>query len=63
LQIPMQDEHVDTLGGWYFIRDSELRLNHFVEYEGYEFRIKQKQGLVLQYIEIKKIDEAISDAV
>lgn len=56
LQIPMKDDHVDTLGGWYFVRDSELKTNHTIEYGGYDFSIKQKHGLVLQYIEVKKMD-------
>jgi len=54
LQIPLENENVDTLGGWIFAQNTDLDVNKVINHEGFIFTIKQKKGLVLQFIEVKK---------
>ena len=54
LTLVEENPEIDTLGGWYFTKDIELDLTSFIDYEGYRFKIYQKDGMQLHYIEIKK---------
>lgn len=54
LNIPLENENVDTLGGWVFAQNTDLDINKVITHEGYNFVIKQKKGLVLQFIEVRK---------
>lgn len=54
LQISLENDNVDTLGGWIFAQNTDLDLNKVITHEGYAFTIKQKKGLVLKFIEVKK---------
>lgn len=54
LNIPLENENVDTLGGWIFAQNTDLDINKVIAHEGYNFAIKQKKGLVLQFIEVRK---------
>jgi len=59
LQIPLENDNVDTLGGWIFAQNNDLDVNHVISHEGYAFSIKQKKGLVLKFIEVKKEPAAV----
>jgi len=68
LHITMENDNVDTLGGWLFAQNSDLDVNKVLHHEGYSFAIKQKKGLVLQFIEVRKqqsapATEAVEEAV
>ena len=54
LGIPLDNEAIDTIGGWYFTQDVDLDLSKSIYYEGYVFTVKEKDGHHIQYIEIKK---------
>lgn len=60
LTIPLEDENIDTLGGWVFAQNSDLEKDKVIEHEGYAFTIKQKKGLVLQFIEVKRLQPFIA---
>lgn len=55
LQVPIENENVDTLGGWIFAQNADLDKDKVIHHEGYAFSIKQKKGLVLQFIEVKQL--------
>lgn len=54
LEISLENDNVDTLGGWIYTQNTDLEKDMVIDYEGYQFSIKQKKGLVLQFIEVKK---------
>lgn len=54
LQIEIDNNDVDTIGGWYFAQDMDLDLSKSIFHQGYEFSIKEKDGHHIQYIEVKK---------
>lgn len=54
LNIEMDNSDVDTLGGWYYSQDMELKQDYIIEHAGYTFSIHEIDGLQLRYIEIKQ---------
>ena len=54
LNIDIDNEDVDTIGGWYFTNDIDLKDDHMIEHAGYTFSIYEKEGHQLQFIEAKK---------
>lgn len=56
LYIDLENDAVDTIGGWYFTQDIELDLTKSIKFQGYTFSIKEKDGHQLQYIEVKKAE-------
>ena len=54
LNIEMNNSDVDTLGGWYYSQDMELKQDFIIEHAGYTFSIHEIDGLQLRYIEIKQ---------
>lgn len=55
LNINLDNEDVDTIGGWYFTNDIDLKDDYVIEHEGYMFSIYERDGHQLQFIEVKKI--------
>jgi len=58
LFIDLEEESVDTIGGWYYTQDMDLDLDKTIYYQGYAFSIKEKEGHQIRYIEIKKSETA-----
>ena len=56
LYIDLENDAVDTIGGWYFTQDIELDMTKSIYFQGYAFSIKEKDGHQLQYIEVKKAE-------
>ncbi|QCR32732.1 hemolysin family protein [Lysinibacillus sp. SGAir0095] len=54
LNIEMNNPDVDTLGGWYYSQDVELKQGNIIEHGGYTFSIHEIDGLQIRYIEIKQ---------
>ncbi|MDN4493460.1 hemolysin family protein [Ureibacillus aquaedulcis] len=54
LKIEIDNPDVDTLGGWYYSQDVELKQENVIEHAGYTFSIHEIDGLQLRYIEIKQ---------
>lgn len=54
LQIDMVNTDLDTLGGWYYSQDMDLKRDNVIEHEGYSFSINEIDGVQLRYIEIKQ---------
>ncbi len=54
LNIDIANPDVDTLGGWYYSQDVELKQENIIEHGGYTFSIHEMDGLQLRYIEIKQ---------
>lgn len=54
LGIDIQDEDIDTLGGWILTENYEAKQGDIIEFEGFEFIIKEIEDLHVKYIEVKK---------
>lgn len=54
LNIDLEHEDVDTIGGWYFTHNIELNEDEVFEHAGYTFSIFEKNGHQLHFIEVKK---------
>ena len=54
LNIDIENPDVDTLGGWYYSQDMDLKHDNAIEHAGYTFSIHEIDGLQLRYIEIKQ---------
>ncbi|WP_407951434.1 hemolysin family protein [Peribacillus psychrosaccharolyticus] len=55
LDIPLPEEDIDTLGGWILTGRYDVAIGDKVEYEGYEFTVKEMDGHHVLYIEANKL--------
>ncbi|MCG7317551.1 MULTISPECIES: hemolysin family protein [Brevibacillus] len=58
----MDDEDVDTIAGWMLMQNPDLRKNVPIIYEGYEFRILEKDVNHIKRVEIKPVAEPETEA-
>ncbi|MDZ5470148.1 hemolysin family protein [Bacillus sp. 31A1R] len=54
LGITLEEDEVDTIGGWLLTQRFDLEQEDFIEEEGYMFIVKEIEGHHIKYIEIKK---------
>ena len=54
LHIDIEADGIDTIGGWYFTNDMELDDKNQLYYDGYIFSIYERDGMQLQYLEVRK---------
>ncbi|WP_020063367.1 hemolysin family protein [Bacillus sp. 123MFChir2] len=52
----IDEVEVDTIGGWVMTQNHEIQEGQFVETEGYEFKVLEKDAHQIKRIEIRKID-------
>lgn len=53
----IEDEDIDTIGGWFMTQNFDAEVGDIINAEGYEFKIKEVDGHHIQYIEITKLPE------
>jgi CBS domain containing-hemolysin-like protein len=62
LNIEINDEDVDTIGGWFLTENFEAKQGDTIHFEGYEFKVLEMEDHHIDYIEVKKIvEKAIPD--
>lgn len=54
LSLNINDEDVDTIGGWVLTENYEAKQGDIIEYENFDFIIKEMEDLHVKYIEVKK---------
>ncbi len=54
LNIELENPDVDTIGGWYFSQDMDLNQQSDIEYEGFTFKIFEKEDHHIRFIEVKQ---------
>ena len=62
----LSDEEIDTIGGWIFTQNYEVKVGDSIEVEGYNFMIKEMEGHQILFIEVTKSEkpaEVILDQV
>lgn len=52
----IEEEDVDTIGGWIMMQNHEIEEGQCVEAEGYEFKVLEKDAYQIKRVEIRKID-------
>lgn len=55
LDLNINDEDVDTIGGWILTENYEIKLGESIIIEPYEFKIIEMEDHHIKYIEVKKI--------
>jgi CBS domain containing-hemolysin-like protein len=56
LDLHMDDEDVDTIGGWILTQNHEIEEGQSIEVDGYEFKVLSKDSHQIKSVEIKKVD-------
>lgn len=51
----LEEEDVDTIGGWFLTQKFDVHKGDTIEIDGYSFEIKENEGHHILYIEVKKI--------
>src|SRR5690606_29160252 len=55
LNININDEDVDTIGGWFLTENFEAKQSDSIIFDDYEFKILEMEDHHIDYIEVKKI--------
>ncbi|PFX63714.1 hypothetical protein COL35_26380 [Bacillus toyonensis] len=53
----IEEEDVDTIGGWIMMQNHEIEEGQHVEAEGYEFKVLEKDAYQIKRVEIRKIEQ------
>lgn len=53
----INDEDIDTIGGWFLTQRFDAVEGDSIDYEGYQFTIKEQDGHHIHYLEIQKLPE------
>ncbi len=54
----IEEDDVDTIGGWIMMQNHEIEEGQHVEAEGYEFKVLEKRRLPnLNVLKIRKMEE------
>lgn len=61
LEINLEDEDIDTIGGWIFAEDFEAQVGTIIVREGYQFTVEEIEGYQIKKIHIKKLDQPEND--
>ncbi|WP_179134629.1 hemolysin family protein [Oceanobacillus timonensis] len=54
LDIHLEDDEVDTIGGWFFTHNLEAEVGTVMEFEGYTFMLAEKDGYQIKRVKITK---------
>ncbi len=57
LGINIEDDDIDTIGGWFLTQRFDAVEGDSFDFEGYEFKIKELEGHHILYIEVTKLPE------
>lgn len=61
LGISIEEEEVDTIGGWFLTQKYEVKPEDKIEEQGYCFKVKQIDGHHIQYLEVTKMNKYMSE--
>jgi len=60
LDTSISNKDLDTIGGWFLSEKFDAKLDDFIEYDGYLFKIKEMEEHHILFIEIKKLVQLVS---
>ncbi len=55
ISIDVGELDIDTIGGWFMTHNINSKIGSVIEEEGYRFKIIEKDGIQLRYLEVKKL--------
>ncbi|OIU68630.1 hemolysin family protein [Rossellomorea aquimaris] len=55
ISIDVGDLDIDTIGGWFMTHNINSKIGSVIEEEGYRFKIIEKDGIQLRYLEVTKL--------
>ena len=61
LNIHLQDDGIDTIGGWVLTKKYDVRTGDHVTDSGFTFTVKQMDGHHISYLEVKRSSESNPD--
>jgi CBS domain containing-hemolysin-like protein len=61
LGISIEEEEVDTIGGWFLTQKYEVKPEDKIEEQGYCFKVKEIDGHHIQYLEVTKMKKNTSE--
>lgn len=61
LGISIEEEEVDTIGGWFLTQKYEVKPEDKIEEQGYCFKVKEIDGHHIQYLEVTKMRKNTSE--
>jgi len=61
LGIHLEEEEVDTIGGWILTQKTDIELHDCIVYEGYEFKVNDVDGLQIKEVEVMKLQEDVAE--
>lgn len=53
----IEEDDVDTIGGWIMMQNHEIEEGQHVEAEGYEFKVLEKDAYQIKRVEIRKMEQ------
>lgn len=53
----IEEDDVDTIGGWIMMQNHEIEEGQHVEAEGYEFKVSEKDAYQIKRVEIRKMEQ------
>lgn len=54
----IEDDDIDTIGGWFMTQHFDVVEGDSIDYEGYNFKVKELDGHHILYLEITKLQDA-----
>lgn len=61
LGIELNEDEIDTIGGWFLTQSFDIETYSEIEVEGYLFKIYEREGHHILYLEVKKLPEEITE--
>lgn len=61
LGIDLNDDEIDTIGGWFLTQSFDIETYSEIEVEGYLFKVHESEGHHILYLEVKKLPEDSTD--
>ncbi len=55
----LEEEDVDTIGGWFLTQKFDIRIGDSIKQDGYVFQIQELEGHHILYIEVKKAETSV----
>jgi CBS domain containing-hemolysin-like protein len=59
LGITLEEDDVDTIGGWFLTQKFDIRIGDSIKQDGYVFQILELEGHHILYIEVKKAESPV----
>ena len=62
LSLDINDEDVDTIGGWFLTENFEAKQGDIIVYKDYQFKVIEMEDHHIEYIEVSKIREQTEES-